>query len=109
MTLRFALFRRRIRPFPSFFKFEFEGPNSCKPFSADIALLAYIWVDVMPFDFYHRESLFTIFEDVEEDALLDDFMISLRIAQKGYFIAYTPNAYAEETASLNVKEELKRK
>ncbi len=50
-----------------------------------------------------------LFEDLEEDTLLDDFMISLRIAQKGYHIAYTPNAYAEETASLNVKEELKRK
>jgi cellulose synthase/poly-beta-1,6-N-acetylglucosamine synthase-like glycosyltransferase len=50
-----------------------------------------------------------LFEDVEEDALLDDFMISLRIAQKGYHIAYSPNAYAEESASLNVKEELKRK
>jgi cellulose synthase/poly-beta-1,6-N-acetylglucosamine synthase-like glycosyltransferase len=33
----------------------------------------------------------------------------LRIAQKGYKIAYSPNAYAEETASLNIKEELKRK
>ncbi|MCY1719566.1 glycosyltransferase family 2 protein [Prolixibacteraceae bacterium Z1-6] len=50
-----------------------------------------------------------LFEDVEPDTLLDDFIISLRIAQKGYKIAYTPNAYAEETASLNVKEELKRK
>ncbi len=50
-----------------------------------------------------------LFEDVEKDTLLDDFIISLRIAQKGYHIAYTPNAYAEETASLNVKEELKRK
>ena len=50
-----------------------------------------------------------LFEDVETDTLLDDFMISLRIAQKGYRIAYTPDAYAEETASLNVKEELKRK
>ena len=50
-----------------------------------------------------------LFEDVETDTLLDDFMISLRIAQKGYHIAYSPNAYAEETASLNVKEELKRK
>lgn len=50
-----------------------------------------------------------LFEDVETDTLLDDFMISLRIAQKGYHIAYTPNAYAEETASLNVGEELKRK
>ncbi|MCF6334012.1 MAG: glycosyltransferase family 2 protein [Draconibacterium sp.] len=50
-----------------------------------------------------------LFEDVETDTLLDDFIISLRIAQKGFHIAYTPNAYAEETASLNVKEELKRK
>ncbi len=50
-----------------------------------------------------------LFEDVETDTLLDDFIISLRIALKGYHIAYTPNAYAEETASLNVKEELKRK
>ncbi len=50
-----------------------------------------------------------LFEDVETDTLLDDFMISLRIAQKGFHIAYTPEAFAEETASLNVKEELKRK
>jgi len=50
-----------------------------------------------------------LFEDVETDTLLDDFIISLRIAQKGYHIAYTPNAFAEETASLNVREELKRK
>jgi len=50
-----------------------------------------------------------LFEEVEIDTVLDDFIISLRIAQKGYKIAYTPNAYAEETASLNVKEELKRK
>ncbi len=50
-----------------------------------------------------------LFEPVEKDTLLDDFIISLRIAAKGYRIDYTPNAYAEETASLNVKEELKRK
>lgn len=50
-----------------------------------------------------------LFEEVEPDTLLDDFLISLRIAQKGYKIDYTPNAFAEETASLNVKEELKRK
>ena len=50
-----------------------------------------------------------LFEDVETDTLLDDFIISLRIAQKGYKIAYAPNAYALETASANVKEELKRK
>ncbi|VAW20316.1 Glycosyl transferase, group 2 family [hydrothermal vent metagenome] len=50
-----------------------------------------------------------LFREVEEDTLLDDFVISLRIAEMGYKIAYAPNAYAEETASLNVAEELKRK
>lgn len=50
-----------------------------------------------------------LFEDVETDTLLDDFIVSLRIAQKGYKIAYAPEAYAQEEASLNVKEELKRK
>ncbi|WP_372652682.1 glycosyltransferase family 2 protein [Draconibacterium sp.] len=50
-----------------------------------------------------------LFEEVETDTLLDDFIISMRIAQRGYKIAYAPSAYAEETASLNVKEELKRK
>ncbi len=50
-----------------------------------------------------------LFEPVEKDTILDDFVISLRIAQKGFRIAYAPNAYAEETASLNVNEELKRK
>ncbi len=50
-----------------------------------------------------------LFEEVENDTILDDFIISLRIAKKGYKIEYTPNAYAEETASLNVKEEMKRK
>ncbi len=51
----------------------------------------------------------SLFEPVEKDTILDDFVISLRIAAKGYRIAYTPNGYAEESASLNVKEELKRK
>ncbi|MBC8005165.1 MAG: glycosyltransferase family 2 protein [Verrucomicrobia bacterium] len=53
-----------------------------------------------------RTSLYT---EVENDTILDDFVISLRIAEKGYLIAYTPDAYAIETASVNVKEELKRK
>lgn len=50
-----------------------------------------------------------LFQPVENDTLLDDFIISLYIARQGYRIAYTPQAYAEETASLNVSEELKRK
>ncbi|MBN2614584.1 MAG: glycosyltransferase family 2 protein [Bacteroidales bacterium] len=50
-----------------------------------------------------------LFEAVEKDTLLDDFIISLRIAMKGYTIQYDPEAYAIESASANVKEELKRK
>lgn len=47
--------------------------------------------------------------DLEEDTILDDFMQSLRICKQGYRFAYEPNAYAMETSSENVKEELKRK
>lgn len=50
-----------------------------------------------------------LFEEVEPDTLLDDFIISLRIAMKGYSIQYNSEAYAIETSSANVKEELKRK
>lgn len=50
-----------------------------------------------------------LYRDVEGDTLLDDFIISLRVAQDGYTIQYDPEAYAVETASANVKEELKRK
>ena len=50
-----------------------------------------------------------LFEEVERDTLLDDFIISLRIAMRGYQIQYHPDAFAIEDASLNVQEELKRK
>lgn len=50
-----------------------------------------------------------LYQVVEKDTLLDDFIISLRVAQKGYTIQYDPDAYAIESASANVKEELKRK
>lgn len=50
-----------------------------------------------------------LFKPVEPDTLLDDFIISLRIAEQGYTIQYDPEAYAIEAPSANVKEELKRK
>ncbi|WP_147676381.1 glycosyltransferase family 2 protein [Algibacter pacificus] len=50
-----------------------------------------------------------LYRHVEKDTILDDFMISLRVAQDGYTIQYDPEAYAIESASANVKEELKRK
>lgn len=50
-----------------------------------------------------------LFEVMENDTLLDDFILSLRIAQKGYKIAYCSTAYAIESGSANMKEEEKRK
>jgi len=49
------------------------------------------------------------FEYLPADTLLDDFMLSMRIAQKGYKIAYCKNAYAVESGSANIFEENKRK
>ena len=50
-----------------------------------------------------------LFEKMENDTLLDDFILSLRIAQKGYKIAYCDTAYAIETASASMQDEEKRK
>lgn len=50
-----------------------------------------------------------LYPQVESDTIIDDHMIAMRIAEKGYIIAYEPEAYAMETASENTKEELKRK
>lgn len=50
-----------------------------------------------------------LFETMEEDTLLDDFILSLKIAKKGFKIAYCDKAYAIESASANMKEEEKRK
>ncbi len=50
-----------------------------------------------------------LYESVHPDSIIDDFMISMLIAKKGYRIVYEPEAYATETSSANIKEELKRK
>jgi len=50
-----------------------------------------------------------LFQPVEEDTLLDDFVISLRLAMQGYKIAYASGAVASEKASASVAEEMKRK
>ena len=51
----------------------------------------------------------SLFEPVEKDTLLDDFMISMRIAARGYKIVYEPGAYASESASASIADEMKRK
>jgi poly-beta-1,6-N-acetyl-D-glucosamine synthase len=56
--------------------------------------------------FSFRKNLYI---KMDEDTILDDFMLSLRIASRGYRIQYEPAAMATETASVNSKEELKRK
>jgi cellulose synthase/poly-beta-1,6-N-acetylglucosamine synthase-like glycosyltransferase len=49
------------------------------------------------------------YEDVPKDSLIEDFYMTMKIAQKGYRVIYEPEATATETASADVKEELKRK
>lgn len=51
----------------------------------------------------------SLYRPVPPTTVLDDFMISMNIARIGYRVAYEPGAYALETASEDVAEELKRK
>ncbi len=50
-----------------------------------------------------------LFQYIPDDTILDDFVQTLRIAMLGYRVDYSPEAQAEETASANIGEELKRK
>lgn len=49
------------------------------------------------------------YEDVPNDTIVEDFYMTMRMAQKGGRVQYEPNAYAVETSSASVGEELKRK
>ncbi|MEN0005498.1 MAG: glycosyltransferase family 2 protein [Bacteroidota bacterium] len=50
-----------------------------------------------------------LFQEFEPDTLLDDFMLTLRIAMDGKRVSYRPEARAEEYPSSSLAEELKRK
>lgn len=50
-----------------------------------------------------------LFEKVPDNSIIDDFVISLAIAQKGYKIDYAPDAYSTESGSLSITDEMKRK
>jgi cellulose synthase/poly-beta-1,6-N-acetylglucosamine synthase-like glycosyltransferase len=54
----------------------------------------------------YRRSLFSFLPD---DTILDDFMLTMRIAEEGFKVKYIPEARASEYASANVAEEMKRK
>lgn len=50
-----------------------------------------------------------LYEPPPENTIIEDFILSLAIAARGYRFAYEPEAYAVEPASLSVEEEWKRK
>ena len=50
-----------------------------------------------------------LYQDMPKDTLLDDFILSMLLVDRGYRIAYTPAAYAMEYGSANMAEESKRK
>lgn len=51
----------------------------------------------------------TLCREVPDNALLDDFMMSMLIVDEGRRIAYSPDAYALEYGSADIHEESKRK
>lgn len=50
-----------------------------------------------------------LYQPMPENALLDDFVMSMRMVGQGYRIAYSPDAYAMEYGSADLNEESKRK
>jgi cellulose synthase/poly-beta-1,6-N-acetylglucosamine synthase-like glycosyltransferase len=50
-----------------------------------------------------------LYQPIEEGVLIEDFVLSLRIAKKGYVVKYAPGAYAVEYSSASIKDEQKRK
>jgi poly-beta-1,6-N-acetyl-D-glucosamine synthase len=54
---------------------------------------------------FRREA----YEHVPLDTIVEDFYLTMRIAQKGWRVQYAPDAYAVESSSASVQEELKRK
>ena len=50
-----------------------------------------------------------LYEPMPENALLDDFVMSMKMVDRGYKIAYTSDAYAMEYGSADLQEESKRK
>lgn len=50
-----------------------------------------------------------LYQPVEADSIIEDFIMTMTIAKGGKVIAYEPDAYAMEYASASVGEEMKRK
>jgi poly-beta-1,6-N-acetyl-D-glucosamine synthase len=50
-----------------------------------------------------------LFPQLNDDVILDDFVISMKICLRGYKIRYEPGAFATELPSASLQEEKKRK
>jgi poly-beta-1,6-N-acetyl-D-glucosamine synthase len=50
-----------------------------------------------------------LYQPLEENVILDDFVIWAKVCQQGYRFLYDEAAYAEETPSSSIQEESKRK
>lgn len=50
-----------------------------------------------------------LFKELDDDLILDDFVISMQICLEGYKIEYEPEAFATELPSASLAEEEKRK
>jgi poly-beta-1,6-N-acetyl-D-glucosamine synthase len=51
----------------------------------------------------------SLFKELNDDLILDDFVISMQVCLQGYKIAYEPGAFAIESPSASLREEEKRK
>lgn len=50
-----------------------------------------------------------LYEEVDTNTLIEDFVMTMTMAAKGYKVAYEPKALAVESGSANIEEETKRK
>lgn len=50
-----------------------------------------------------------LYESPQANMLIEDFITSMKVAKKGYRVAYAPDAIASETSSASISEEIKRK
>lgn len=50
-----------------------------------------------------------LFEKIPEDTIIEDFVQSLKLCERGYIVKYAPLAYATEEPSPTLKDEWKRK
>ncbi len=50
-----------------------------------------------------------LYQPIEQGVLIEDFVLSLRIAKNGHVVKYAPGAFATESSSASIRDEQKRK